>query len=343
MGLARPLGLPAASPAAARRLRRPLAPLSRPPCRVSLALVSVRAPANLDRARWPRHTAVAPHCPAAATAPQPQLPCRAPRARLAPAPRAATADGFEATSAPTGCTAERAIEAPEARAAERRARAVGASTSGRAAAPLASVASAAARAPPPPAHPPTAREAGVRVFLAGAAAAVALNYALEFIGSLPFSQRLVRRFIWRGAGADSTDEGAGGGSAAGSVSSDDDSTRAAQDGADASARAARRAARARARAGARGDPNAAAGGAADDGGEPVEWVNMCWRKAWRVYQRGLERWLADLLQVRAVVVVWCVVVGCSVFGCCAGVSGTSPRRLPPFLHPLSRAHALSNP
>ena len=23
---------------------------------------------------------------------------------------------------------------------------------------------------------------------------------------------------------------------------------------------------------------------------------MCWRKAWRVYQRGLERWLADLLQ-----------------------------------------------
>ncbi|KAL0042532.1 hypothetical protein WJX79_002601 [Trebouxia sp. C0005] len=30
--------------------------------------------------------------------------------------------------------------------------------------------------------------------------------------------------------------------------------------------------------------------------ESVEWVNMCWRKAWRVYQRGLERWLADLLQ-----------------------------------------------
>lgn len=33
-----------------------------------------------------------------------------------------------------------------------------------------------------------------------------------------------------------------------------------------------------------------------EGGEPVEWVNMCWRKAWRVYQRGLERWLASLLQ-----------------------------------------------
>ena len=33
-----------------------------------------------------------------------------------------------------------------------------------------------------------------------------------------------------------------------------------------------------------------------EGGEPVEWVNMCWRKAWRVYQRGLERWLAGLLQ-----------------------------------------------
>lgn len=34
----------------------------------------------------------------------------------------------------------------------------------------------------------------------------------------------------------------------------------------------------------------------DAEGEPVEWVNMCWRKAWRVYQRGLERWIADLLQ-----------------------------------------------
>uniref|UniRef100_A0A061SBL8 Integral membrane single c2 domain protein n=1 Tax=Tetraselmis sp. GSL018 TaxID=582737 RepID=A0A061SBL8_9CHLO len=31
-------------------------------------------------------------------------------------------------------------------------------------------------------------------------------------------------------------------------------------------------------------------------GEPVEWVNMCWRKMWRVYQRGLERWIVDLLQ-----------------------------------------------
>mmetsp|Transcript_40465 Transcript_40465/g.114601 ORF Transcript_40465/g.114601 Transcript_40465/m.114601 type:complete len:911 (+) Transcript_40465:443-3175(+) len=31
-------------------------------------------------------------------------------------------------------------------------------------------------------------------------------------------------------------------------------------------------------------------------GEPVEWVNMCFRKLWRVYQRGLERWIVDLLQ-----------------------------------------------
>eukprot|EP00210_Caulerpa_lentillifera_P007763 g7408.t1 len=31
-------------------------------------------------------------------------------------------------------------------------------------------------------------------------------------------------------------------------------------------------------------------------GESVEWVNMCWRKIWRVYQRGLERWLAGVLQ-----------------------------------------------
>lgn len=31
-------------------------------------------------------------------------------------------------------------------------------------------------------------------------------------------------------------------------------------------------------------------------GETIEWVNMCWRKIWRVYQQGLERWLAAVLQ-----------------------------------------------
>ncbi|EFJ51225.1 hypothetical protein VOLCADRAFT_88088 [Volvox carteri f. nagariensis] len=36
--------------------------------------------------------------------------------------------------------------------------------------------------------------------------------------------------------------------------------------------------------------------ASSDPGESVEWVNMCWRKVWRVYQRGLERWIIDLLQ-----------------------------------------------
>ncbi|KXZ50227.1 hypothetical protein GPECTOR_17g864 [Gonium pectorale] len=45
---------------------------------------------------------------------------------------------------------------------------------------------------------------------------------------------------------------------------------------------------------------AASGGSgsalATDPGESVEWVNMCWRKVWRVYQRGLERWIIDLLQ-----------------------------------------------
>lgn len=33
-----------------------------------------------------------------------------------------------------------------------------------------------------------------------------------------------------------------------------------------------------------------------DEGEAVEWVNMCIRKSWRVFQRGLERWFTDLLQ-----------------------------------------------
>lgn len=28
----------------------------------------------------------------------------------------------------------------------------------------------------------------------------------------------------------------------------------------------------------------------------MEWVNMSWRKLWRVYQRGLEQWLGGLLQ-----------------------------------------------
>lgn len=44
------------------------------------------------------------------------------------------------------------------------------------------------------------------------------------------------------------------------------------------------------------DREAASQGSDQEGGEPVEWVNMCLRKAWRVYQRGLERWLAGLLQ-----------------------------------------------
>lgn len=35
---------------------------------------------------------------------------------------------------------------------------------------------------------------------------------------------------------------------------------------------------------------------ASDEGETVEWVNMCIRKSWRVFQRGLERWFTDLLQ-----------------------------------------------
>jgi hypothetical protein len=35
---------------------------------------------------------------------------------------------------------------------------------------------------------------------------------------------------------------------------------------------------------------------ANQPGETVEWVNMCLRKSWRVYQRGLEQWITDLLQ-----------------------------------------------
>lgn len=96
----------------------------------------------------------------------------------------------------------------------------------------------------------------------GALAAVSTHYLVNFVGTLPVVRALVNRFIWWAEpkrGAESSDDESVGSTA--SVVGID-------------------------------------GEEFDDGevGEDVEWVNMCMRKAWRVYQRGLERWLADLLQ-----------------------------------------------
>lgn len=101
------------------------------------------------------------------------------------------------------------------------------------------------------------QQTDLRLFLLGAAAAASTQYLIRFLGTLPAVQYLVNRFIWWGS-AMAPFEG-----------------KPALGASDAAA--------------------GALGGESEDG-ETVEWVNMCWRKAWRVYQRGLERWLAELLQ-----------------------------------------------
>ncbi len=107
--------------------------------------------------------------------------------------------------------------------------------------------------PPPPAN--------LRFFLMGAAAAVAMHYLIDFIGTLPLVRYVVRRFIWQGR-ENRIDENGN------SISANGDQTSTTSSGLSEIE--------------------------ADE--ETVEWVNMCWRKAWRIYQRGLERWLAGLLQ-----------------------------------------------
>lgn len=101
----------------------------------------------------------------------------------------------------------------------------------------------------------------IQFFALGVLAALFTTYALNWIAHLPVISALVRRFIWwrepRPLALSSFEE---------RVETTPDNTA------------------------------ITALMPLDDDGEAVEWVNMCWRKAWRVYQRGLERWLADLLQ-----------------------------------------------
>eukprot|EP00884_Botryococcus_braunii_P009554 jgi/Botrbrau1/185/Bobra.0022s0165.1 len=115
-------------------------------------------------------------------------------------------------------------------------------------------------------HPLQPRPQGVlgvtgrdwRLMLVGAVLAVLTNVFLAWATHLPLLQRIVHRFIWWGNRAPPAGPyGAYSGEA---------------------------------------DNQTTAMVLYSDTSESVEWINMCWRKAWRVYQRGLEKWLADLLQ-----------------------------------------------
>lgn len=126
--------------------------------------------------------------------------------------------------------------------------------------PLGELAEAAAFSARPLPPPPLPSRAHARYFTLGVFAALGAHYVLSFVSTLPAVRRLVNRFVWWGPFGPSPGGGGDGAQAAG------------------------------ASGGLPAMPTPA------EEGESVEWVNMCWRKAWRVYQRGLERWLADLLQ-----------------------------------------------
>lgn len=156
------------------------------------------------------------------------------------------------------------------------------------------------------------------LFVLGGFAAVGTHYIIRFIGTLPVIRSLVKRFIWwaepklksqdyvsmlgsaEGDGGDSKEKRKLSGKKkrskrrAGLLVSDGrfdkntglisiDATSSDEDELDDSI-------------GGKAPALDSSSAVSIEGGEPVEWVNMCWRKAWRVYQRGLERWLADLLQ-----------------------------------------------
>lgn len=164
----------------------------------------------------------------------------------------------------------------------------------------------------------TLTQSTLGVFVLGGLAAVGTHYVIRFIGTLPVVRALVKRYLWwaepklrskdylsiLSSGSSSYDGGGG------------DSSR--------RKRGRRRKVQQRERqydgwarlgmaanveventtglisidmgSSSDEDQGDSQGAESPEGGEPVEWVNMCWRKAWRVYQRGLERWLASLLQ-----------------------------------------------
>ena len=173
------------------------------------------------------------------------------------------------------------------------------------------------------------KESNVAMFVLGGAAAVGLHYLVRFVGTLPVVKYFVKRYLWwaepklrskdylsmlsSGSYDESDDEegdidGVGGQDSMNGTSNERNNRRIGRG---------RRVGTGRGRRGVSSTTNLIqdetglisfelaseddeydrdAQGNDQEGGEPVEWVNMCWRKAWRVYQRGLERWLAGLLQ-----------------------------------------------
>jgi len=160
------------------------------------------------------------------------------------------------------------------------------------------------------------------LFVLGGFAAVGTHYIIRFVGTLPVIRSLVKRFIWWAEPKLKSQDYV---SMLGSAEGDGGEV---QEKRESSGRKKKKKSKSRRRAGllmsdgrfdqntglisidttssdedefddsVRGKTAAVDSSSASsiEGGEPVEWVNMCWRKAWRVYQRGLERWLADLLQ-----------------------------------------------
>ncbi|KAL6783990.1 hypothetical protein ACKKBG_A04335 [Auxenochlorella protothecoides x Auxenochlorella symbiontica] len=117
--------------------------------------------------------------------------------------------------------------------------------------------------------PPALLSRDARLVLLGGLAATLVWFALSFLGTLPSVRAALRRFVWwRGAAR----------------------------AAPRLAPEARAALEREALRSTDSDEVPAAGAAPLPDGEDVEWFNMCWRKVWRVYQRGIESWLAEMLQ-----------------------------------------------
>lgn len=117
--------------------------------------------------------------------------------------------------------------------------------------------------------PPALLSRDARLVLLGGLGATLVWFALSFLGTLPSVRAALRRFVWwRGAAR----------------------------AAPRLAPEARAALEREALRSTDSDEVPAAGAAPLPDGEDVEWFNMCWRKVWRVYQRGIESWLAEMLQ-----------------------------------------------
>jgi hypothetical protein len=141
------------------------------------------------------------------------------------------------------------------------------------------------------------------MFVLGGMAAVGLHYLVRFIGTLPAVKYFVKRYLWWAEPKlRSKDYISVLGSESEDSSDEDGNVKLNRSGGRTRGGDGRRligdstTGRISLDVGASSDDEDDTDVSGEDFGEPVEWVNMCWRKAWRVYQRGLERWLEGLLQ-----------------------------------------------